>query len=331
MKKTDFSALTLSRVAEILRGSRKTLVLCHARPDGDAIGSALALVLMLRSLGGEAVAASADEAPQYLRFLLDGVQESLSFENIPVGYEDALVVAVDTASPAQLGALAAPFLSRVALMIDHHGTGEPYADYFVAPRAAATGEVMVSLAAELGVSLTPAIATLLYAAISADTGCFRYSNVTENTHLAAAELVGVGIDAAELNRQLFEVKSMETMRAEKAGFDRLSLYEEGTVGILTFPRSLRVELGLLDEHLSTLIDVARAVRGVEVAAALRGTDKENTFRASLRANVDFDVAAVAAVFGGGGHKRAAGATLTAESIDDAAALLLAEIKKQRQK
>ena len=109
MKKTEFSPKTPGEVAEILRGSKKTLVLCHARPDGDAIGSALALVLMLRALGGEAVAASADEAPQYLRFLLDGVQDSLSFENIPSGFEDALVVAVDTASPAQLGALAEPF------------------------------------------------------------------------------------------------------------------------------------------------------------------------------------------------------------------------------
>ena len=330
MKKTDFSPKTLEETAEILRGSKKTLLLCHRGPDGDAIGSALALVLMLRALGGEAIAASADEAPQYLRFLLDGVQDSLTFENIPSGFEDALVVAVDTASPAQLGALAEPFLSRVALMIDHHGTGEPFADYLVCPHAAATGEVMVSLAKGLGVSLSPAIATLLYAAISADTGCFRYSNVTRETHLAAAELVD-GIDAAEVNRQLFEVKSIESLRAEKAGFERLSLYEQGRVGIITFPRSLRDELLLLDEHLSTLIDVARAVRGVEVAAAIRETDKENTFRASLRANVDFDVSAVAAAFGGGGHRRAAGVTLVAESIELAAEMLLSEIQKQRQK
>lgn len=316
MERNEFRALSLAEVVDILKKPAPTLICFHARPDGDAIGSAFALSLWLRAMGSETYCTSVDEVPQYLSFLTEGLQESTRPESIPAAFENARVVTVDTASPSQMGALFARFGDRVSVMIDHHGTGTPYADHLILPEAAACGEVVFDLVAASGVEVPQRVFELLYAAISADTGCFRHSNVKESTHLHAAALVRTGIDAAYLNQQLFEAKLYEELKAEKAGFERLHFYADGRVAILTFPFALREELGLKDEHLGTLIEVARCVRGVEVAAAIRGTE-DGKFRCSFRANVDFNVAAVAATFGGGGHVRAAGATLSFDSIEEA--------------
>lgn len=320
MGKTDFRALCLNEVVEILKEPAPTLILFHARPDGDAVGSAFALSLWLGARGSRCYCVSADEVPQYLSFLTKGLQESVLPESIPSGFENARIVTVDTASPAQLGSLFDRFGDRVLLMIDHHGTGTPYADHLIDPHAAACGELVFDLIAASGTDVPREAAELLYAAISSDTGCFRYSNVNENTHLHAAALVKEGIDAARINRMLFETRSYEGLKAEKAGFERLRFYGDGKLAIITFPFALQCELGVREEHLSTLIDVARCVRGVEVAAAIRGT-RDGNFRVSLRANVEIDVAQIAAGFGGGGHPRAAGATLAASSVEEAEAMV----------
>ncbi len=316
MEKTDFRALTVSEVVELLRVPAPTLVCFHTRPDGDAIGSAFSLALWLRAMGSDAYCVSADEVPQYLAFLTADLQKSVLAQTIPEGFENARIVTVDTASPAQMGALFEKFGDRVSLMIDHHGAGTPYADYLVVPQAAACGEVVFDLIAASGVDVPQKTAELLYAAIASDTGCFRYSNVNEATHLHAAALVKQGVDIATLNQQLFETKLYGNLVAENAGFDRLHFYADGEVAILTFPYALKQKLQLAEEHLGTLIDVARCVAGVKVAAAIRET-AEGKYRTSFRSNVDFDVSAVAARFGGGGHVRAAGATLTADGIEAA--------------
>ncbi|MBQ8351438.1 MAG: bifunctional oligoribonuclease/PAP phosphatase NrnA [Clostridia bacterium] len=328
MKKTEFRALSVQEVVELLRQPAPTLVLFHARPDADAVGSAFALSLWLRAMGSEAYCVCADEVPQHLAFLTKGLQESVLVDTVPAHLVDARVVSVDTASPGQVGALFERYGERFLLMIDHHGTGTPYADHLVLPKAASCGEIVFDLIAASGVDVPPRVSELLYAAIASDTGGFRYSNTTEGTHLRAAALLRSGIDAASLCRQLFETKQLANLRAEKAGFERLHFYDGGRVAILTFPYELQQSMGLAEENLGTLIDVARCVAGVEVAAAIRGT-KEGSFRASLRANVDFDVAAVAACFGGGGHVRAAGATLTADTIEQAEQMLYDTIMGRR--
>ena len=317
----DFRALTSVEVIETLRRPAPTLVLLHKRPDADAVGSALALRLWLEAMGSPAYCICADDMPEHLAFLGEGLQNSLLISTLPQGFEQARIIAVDTASPAQAGELFPDFEGKFCLMIDHHGTGTPFADHYVVSDAAASGEIVLELILASGVALTRQMATLLYAAISADTGCFRYSNTTKATHLRAARLVEEGIDTAEINRLLYEAKSLSLLKAEKAGFERLHFYREGRVAVLTFPYALQQSLELKEEHLGTLVDVARCVCGVEIAAAIRETATPNTYRVSMRANVNFDVAAVAATFGGGGHTRAAGATLIASSPEEAEEML----------
>ncbi len=317
MAKTDFLALTAEQALALLREPAPTVILLHTHPDADTIGSGLALSLLLRALGSDAYCLCADEIPAHLAFLAAGQQTSLLRESLPKDFEDARVISVDVASPAQLGGLREAFEGRVSLMIDHHGAGTPFADYLVDPTAAAAGELVFDLMALAGVEMPPRAAYLLYAAISGDTGCFRFSNVTRNTHLRAAALVESGVDTAEINHLLFESKSRAQLLAEHLGFERLQFAAEGRIAIIDFPYELKREHHLLDEHLGTLVDVARGIEGVEIAVAIRQPTAENCFRLSMRASVDFDVAEVCGSFGGGGHKRAAGATLFAASMSEA--------------
>ena len=315
--KTDFRALTPAEVIGELQKPMPTVVLFHVRPDGDAVGSAFALSLWLAAMGSPAFCLSEDAVPSHLRFLSNGLQDSTDIADLPVAFKNARVISVDTAAPAQLGKLYDAYADRITLMIDHHGKGTPYADYLVCPAAAAAGEIVYDLIAASGVEMPPRSAELLYAAISADTGCFRFSNTTKETHLRAAALVETGIDTAEINRRLFDSKPYKTLLAEKAGFDRLHFYAGGRVAVVTMPYEIKAALVLEEENLSTLIDMARSVAGVDVAASLRQSEPGGAFRVSMRANAEIDVAAIAAAFGGGGHKRAAGCAVNAGTASEA--------------
>ncbi len=311
-----------------------TLVLFHRAPDADATGSAYVMKKLLEALGSRAVCVCADELPARLSFLFCGEQESVLPERIPTDFSVGRIVSVDTASPSQLDRLFPLYGDRIDLMIDHHGKGEPYAEFvYVRADAAATGEILFDLIKEaMGrglFSMTRAVASALYAAISADTGGFRFSNTTPMTHLRASELLSFGIDAAWINHCLFECKSHEQLRAEAAGISRLELYGDGKVALICFPYELKKELGLEDAHLETLIDTARSVMGVSLAFCIRQPLPEGKFRVSSRSSCDFDVSALCAAFGGGGHARAAGCTLCADSIEDARSMLLDAIDFSR--
>jgi phosphoesterase RecJ-like protein len=228
---------------------------------------------------------------------------------------------VDVATKDQLGAVAALPI-KIAFMLDHHEVGQPFADHLVISRAAAAGEIVYAVAEELiargALPYIPKKAKIaLYAALSSDTGCFRYSNVTPETHLRASELVASGIDCALVNQKMFEQKTLEQLRAQAAGISNLHLFADGKIAVVLFPYALKAALGLEEEHLGTLVDVARSLRGVEVALSIRQPSIEGKFRVSVRCTGDFDAAALCAQFEGGGHKKAAGCTVIAESVDEA--------------
>lgn len=326
---SDFIALSFEEVIDRLDTPADTLVLFHRNPDADAVGSAFAMAMVLESLGSRAYCVCQDEVPARLHFLMHGRQESVLYETVPEEFEVERIVAVDTASPSQLGTLYPLFENKIDFMLDHHGVGEPYADYYIRPEAAAAGEILFDLVKQLAteerLTIDEALCTNLYAAISSDTGGFRYSNVTPETHLRAAELVASGLDTAEVNHRLFYSKTMEELRAQAAGISNLQLYNDGKVGIVTCPYALKVAFGLQDQHLETLIEIPRSLAGVEVAVSVRQSGPEGVFRVSMRSSTDFDVAQICARLGGGGHQRAAGCTLTAADTDEAIAKILAEI------
>ncbi len=317
-ERTEFEALDTAAAADRLAAARSVLILFHINPDGDAVGSAFALRNALTALGKQAFCICASAVPERLLFAMNDTQESASIEDIPEDFVSELTVSVDTASPAQLGALYEAYKGKIDLMIDHHAKGTVYADNYIVAGASSCGEVLCGLLDVLferaGIDMPYRVSELIYTALSADTGCFRYNNTSPSAHILAARLVGEGIDSADINHKLFGMKSLKQMQVEHAGFERMNFYAGGRIAMIAFPYDLKKQYGATDENLETLIDVVRCVNGVEVAAVIKQPTEENRFRISMRSSCDFDVSEICAHYGGGGHERAAGCTLVSDSI-----------------
>lgn len=311
--------LTLDELCDQILSIKDPLLVMHTRPDGDTVGSTIALAQIFRMLGKFPYCISPDPIPKRLAFLCKDAD--LFSTDLPD--MQFTVITLDVASLGQLGRLREQLMGDLhpALMIDHHERGEAYADHYVRASAAAVGEIIFDLAKrmlERGMlgSLPIELLSPIYAAISSDTGCFKYSNTTPHTHAIAGELISYGVDAAEINRLLFDVKSAEQLRAEGFVQSNLKRHPSGRIAWITITRELRESLGLLDEHFETAIDVVRSLEGVEIAIAIKESP-DGRFKASLR-STGIDVASIAASLGGGGHIRAAGCSLTAANAEEAA-------------
>ena len=323
---------TLDEVCDFLVPKKNTLIIFHVRPDADAIGASYALKLVLEAMGSKVVCTCESEIPSRLAFLTGKHQRSARFENMDNSFEFERVITVDTASPSQLGNLQKLFEDKVDIMIDHHENGIRYADNYIRSDYAASGEIVFEIASRLvergELDEIPRDAyDLIYAALSSDTGCFKYSNVSAHTHLCAAELIRVGVDTAEINHRLFDCKSEKMLAAEAAGIQNIKFYNNRKIAVITFPYDLKKALELDDEHLETLVDVARAVDGVKIAISARQSTAYRSFRISLRSSCSFDVSVIAKHFGGGGHTKAAACTIEADSIEFATRLVVDEIMK----
>jgi len=328
-----FVEYTLDEICELLILKKNTLIIFHVRPDADAIGGSFALKLMLEAMGSRAMCVCESEIPSRLAFLTEKHQKSARFDSMGDSFEFERVITVDTASPSQLGNLQPLFEGKIDLMIDHHENGTKYADYYIRSDYAASGEIIYEIGERLvqmgALESIPADACdLIYAALSSDTGCFKYSNVSPHTHLCAAELIKAGVDTAEINHRLFDCKSAKMLAAEAAGFQNMKFYHNRKIAAVLFPYELKKSLELDDEHLETLVDVARAVDGVKIAISARQSTAYRSFRISLRSSCSFDVSIVAKHFSGGGHAKAAACTIEADSIEFAVRLVVDEIIKR---
>ncbi len=326
IENTVISPLSVDAFARRLMAAERPLFLMHRRPDGDTVGSATALMHIAFAMGKTPFGLCADGIPERLAFLAEGLPIGKALPDEPF-----TAIAVDVAAKEQLGSLAELPL-KVDMMLDHHAVGVPFADHLVKSDAAAAGEVVFAVAEALvkigALSAIPSKAKVaLYAALSSDTGCFRYSNVTPATlRSAAALLEGEDVDAADVNHRLFEMKSEKQLRAEAYAIEQTQTSPDGKIAWVLITDEDRRALGVSEEHLETVIDMVRSRAGVEVALAVR-EQPDGTLRASMRSS-GFDVAAVAAAFGGGGHLRAAGCTAKAASPAEALNLVLSEIRRR---
>lgn len=326
-----FQELDMQTLCQRICENKKTLIIYHVRSDADAIGSAFALRELLRVMNIPAICACGDEVPERLRFLTDGVQGSVVPEEGMV-LDHERVISVDSASPQQLGPLFERLYRKVDLMIDHHGMGTIYADYYVDAEACATGEIIYEIAKNLLQmgkldEIPPRVIHSVYAAMCSDTGCFRYTNATPRAFRCAAELLERGADQTEINRRLFESKTFKQVKAEGEAASRLVLHNGGKIASVTFPYSSKFSLSLTDENLETIIDIPRSVAGVEVAFSVRQPEDRPFFRVSMRSASEVDVSVICAKFGGGGHKRAAGCSLEAANVRDAEEKVLRAVRE----
>ena len=317
----DYKVLDARECAERILNIEHPLVVMHVRPDGDTVGSCAALLYVFHKLGKAPLWACSDPIPERLEFLLKDYREAYRHE-----YNDSTVVTVDSPTKEQMGDIY-DFLPRADFMIDHHEVGTPFADNFIIPGASSAGEVVMLVCEELvkmgKMTIDKGLAYPLYAAISSDTGCFRYSNASADTLRRGAELVETGIDSADINHRLFNSKTPRQIRAEGFVAEKISTAYGGKVAFATVTRREREKLDVLMEHFETAIDVVRSVEFCEIAFVVKETDN-GEFKASLR-STGADVAKICADFGGGGHVKAAGCTVKTRRIEDACRRILNDI------
>ncbi len=312
--------LSYKEAAAFLKEHDGFVVFSHASPDGDTVGSAVALVRILRSMGKDAVAVCADKLPDKLKFLVaDEFTDSVP-ENIKTA------ISVDVASAAMLGALSQFADGReLDLVFDHHTVSTlPCKHRLVREHYIANGEIIFELARELGVTPDLQTATALYAAICSDSGGLRYENTRPETYEYAAELIRLGVDFPAVCRRLFEQKTHEQTALEKAAYNALRFYHGGRLAIVAIDAETVAECKAADDAFDSVYSIPRQIAGVELSAVLR--PKNGIIKGSLRSNEYFDVAALAEKYGGGGHKRAAGFRMAC-SLEEAVTRLVADTKE----
>ena len=323
--------MSRARAIELVRGGQRFLLTCHLRPDGDALGSMLGLAAILRELGKDVVMFNVDPVPEYLRFLPRSA-EVLRAAPMDVTFDATFVT--DTAARSLLPhALPPPSVTGPWVMIDHHAAHDDFGDVIVRETdAVATGEVVLRLMADLGISRVPADAAVpLYTAIVTDTGGFRYQGTTPTTLRLAADLVEAGADPWTVAYNVFEGWAPARMKLLGVVLETLLTSHEGRVATLTVTREMMARTQADDDMVEGLVNYARMLSGVEVASLVwewrPAADGSPVTKVSLRSRGNVDVSRVAVALGGGGHRSAAGATVPG-SVDEVRARVLAESARQ---
>lgn len=294
------------------------LLFTHNSPDADTVGSAIALVIALRSMGKQAIAFNREGIPERLAFLKP---EEYFLRDLPdvSGYT---LVSVDVASPKMLSMPEAAF--TFALSIDHHEVNTIRCkQLYLQDRYPAAGEIIYELLLALGISVTAETALPLYAAISSDSGGFRYQATRPETMRAAAELIATGIDFARVNRLLFENKTPSQIAVERLGYEKLELHFGGRFALVTVTDEELAKVNASEGDTECLNQIPRQIAGVALSAVIK--PKGEWIKCSLRSNEEINVAALAQKWNGGGHFHAAGFSVKNRTAEEVKALLISEI------
>lgn len=321
-KGSSRSSEILRKIKAVIRSGRSFLVTTHFNPDGDALGSAVALALGLRRLGKKVTLYNTDPVPCSLRFL---PLASQVVRELPADrrYDAAFIV-----DCADLDRVGKDFSKQRGIgqkiVIDHHAKSGRAGDLNLIDRkAAASGIVVFRLLKSLGVPITREIATAIYCALITDTGNFRYSNTDASVLKLAHDLVSRGVDPWTVSRQIFENFPVERLKLLGMVLATLEVSEGGRIASIVLTRKMLEETGAAPDLAEEFINFPRSIDTVEVAVQFR--ELEDGCKVSFRSKSRVDVASLAAAFGGGGHARAAGCTLK-ESLTEVKGKILDRVR-----
>ena len=298
---------TTARVVRLLRDRETFVIAAHEGPDGDAVGSSLALGLLLEKLGKDVVVYNRDEIPYNFQFLPGGHLWTRSLEGRTT---PDVTILLDCGEPGRIGpAFPSHGWGDEIVVIDHHKTFDPdFATlYFRDVDAAATGELIYEIATELG-GLAPEVAENIYCCLMTDTGSFRYSNTSKRTFTIAGELVEAGVDPWRMTSHIYESQPRARLDLLGRVLDTLRLSDDGQLAFLRVERSMLEDTNATLDMIDGFINYARSVEGVEVATQLKEAG-DSTWKVSFRSRGKVDVSSLARRFGGGGHHNAAGCTM----------------------
>lgn len=292
--------MNLYEVARYLEAHDNYDILTHAYPDGDTLGSGFALHLALTQIGKKSRVITTN-IPSAFEYLLEGVQQQ--------EFEKKTVVSVDVAADSLLGSNMGSYIGKIDLCIDHHGSNTLTAkEKFVDKYAAANCEILYKLFNRMHIKITENIANCLYTGISTDTGCFRYTNTTADTMRVAASLMDFGCNTAYINKAMFETKSKNKIKLERAVYDTMEYCADGKCAIIYTTLEMVKKLDIGDDEMEGLASIPRQIEGVLIGITMREKEK-NLFKISVRTNQDINACDFCSQFGGGGHPAAAGCTI----------------------
>jgi len=299
----------LLQIVDAVRGRRRFVLSSHARPDGDSIGSQLAMAYALRTMGKEAIVVNADAAPAPL-MAFPGVRDIRIAAAIDGDFDAAIIMECGDLKRTGVAGLERFFV----INIDHHpgNTGYGSINWFDAS-AAACAELVYDLVLALGVPLTKDIATHIYLAILTDTGSFHYSSISPRTFDICRECLEAGVDPVMVARNVYDSNNMGRLKLFGAVLGAMQIADSGRIAIVYVDHEMARAAGGTYEDTEGLVNLPLTVKEIEAVLFFK-QEKGDEYRVSLRSKGEIDIGVIAKEYGGGGHKNAAGCTIKG-SID----------------
>ena len=318
---------SFEEIAKALNEHESFVILSHVRPDGDAIGSTIALGSALEAMGKKVTMINEDGVPDSLAFLPGSDRVNRPSDQV---LDVQVAIAVDCANKPRLGdnALKMASAAKLWINIDHHKSNPGYGDInHIDSNSPATGQILYHLITSQNLPFTDETRDSIYVAVSTDTGSFQYSGTTADTYEMAADLVRRGVDVGKINELIYDSHPFRRVALTRALLNTLEMTDCGQIADWQLLQSVKDELSLKPDDSEDLINIIRAIDGVTVALFFEELSDE-TIRVSIRSKMEsVDACEVAQVFGGGGHAKAAGIRM-AGPITEARVKVITEVKNQ---
>jgi phosphoesterase RecJ-like protein len=310
----------LDRIVHALRSRQRFLISSHSRPDGDSIGSSLAMAYALRALGKQAEVVHADPAPSPL-MQFPGVRDIRIASHVDGRYDAAIIMECGDLARTGVAGLERFFIVN----IDHHPGNSGYGDLrWFDPAAAACGEMVFDLVKALGAPVTLEIATHVYLAILTDTGSFHYSSISPRTFEICKEVLEAGVNPVAVARDVYDSNNMGRLKLFGSVLGAMQIDPTGRIAIVYLDHEMARAAGGTYEDTEGLINLPLTVKEILAVVFFKQIEGEQ-YRVSMRSKGDIDIGAIAKEFEGGGHKNAAGCTVTGP-IDSLQKLFIQKIE-----
>ncbi len=312
--------MEFSKIKNFLETCDNVTILTHKSPDGDTLGAGFALCRALRNMGKKANVKNSDELPARYEFLYEWYE--------PMNFDEKTVIAVDIADTKLLGSNLEEYAEekKIDLCIDHHISNVYYAKYtYVNASASAACQIIYELFRYMDVKFDKIIAKCLYTGIATDTGCFKYENTTAAAHIAVSELMKYNIDYANINRQMFDVKSKARLSVERAITDKMEFWCDDRCAVIVVTTEMMEKSGIEPAEFEGLASIPLQVEGVDIGITIKQRH-EKVFKLSVRTTEKIDASEFCHGFGGGGHIRAAGCEIEG-TLDEVKAVVKQRVLK----
>ena len=315
--------MTIDNIKEEIFKADSIIILTHEMPDGDAIGSSLAMYNALKSLGKDVEIVMANNSDIF-NFLPGASQ--IKSQGTKKIYD--LAIALDCGDIKRLNGYTEYFQdANATIQIDHHEINTMFAEYnFVNPTAPACAQILITVLEELGIKITKEIGTCLLTGIITDTGGFKYQGVTAETFEFVAELLNIGVNVSNIYKRVLQVISRSKFELRKIAINRLEFYEDGKIAFTYTTREDEEKINAsIDAH-EGIVEIGRDIEGVEISVFLRENIERDGYKIYLRSNDYVNVADICLMFNGGGHIRAAGGNIKLP-LEEAKLRILDECRK----